>query len=491
MSRLRWKWLTCRVKKYLPAWVALTLLLLPARLSAEDWPQFHGPNCSGVAASSRPLPTQFSHTDKVRWSVRLGNGISSPVAAAGRVFSTAMTGPQQFTVYCHDAATGKPLWRRDLETGKLPNITHPNSHASSSPAADGRRVYVHFSTLGLLAFDAADGTDAWRLPLPRPVYLMHWGAASSPVVVGEQVIYNQDDDLTPFLVAVDRSTGKVNWRTERPDMLAGYATPVLCTAGGRTDIVVAGTGKLKGYDPATGQERWTCNTLVRTIMPTPVVRDGVIYVAVQSYGDSNRTLKFALLEWLDTNQDGKLERAEVPKEFWDKFDRSDRNKDGVLSGDEVDTAFQSPTNMVGGGNIVQAVKGGGSGDVTKTHLLWSVTDKLPSNLNSPLLAGDELLLVKKGGLASAVHAATGKVLWDKQRLRNLGEYFASPVAGDGKIYVPGENGFVVVLAAGPQLRILAKNDMGGGPLIATPAIADGRLFIRTRDKLFCVSNETP
>jgi outer membrane protein assembly factor BamB len=224
-------------------------------------------------------------------------------------------------------------------------------------------------------------------------------------------------------------------------------------------------------------------------MTSPVVHNGIIYIAVQSYGDSARTLKYALLEWLDTNQDGKLSRDEVPKEFLEKFDQSDKTKKGYLAGDELDNAFQSPSNMAGGGNTIQAVKGGGIGDVTKTNVLWNLTKiKAPSNMASPLVVGDQLFVVKVGGLSSCFDAHTGKSLWELQRLRNLGDYCASPVAADGKIFVPGKNGFIVVLAAGPKLKILAKNDMGG-EILATPAIADGRLYIRTRDKLYCISNE--
>ncbi|MFN9977859.1 MAG: serine/threonine protein kinase, partial [Phycisphaerae bacterium] len=123
-----------------------------------------------------------------------------------------------------------------------------------------------------------------------------------------------------------------------PDMLAGYSIPVLCEAGGRTDLVVAGSGQLKGYDPATGKELWTCNTLVRTLMTSPVVRDGIIYIAVQSYGDEKRTLKFALLEWLDTNQDGILARDEIPTEFHTRFDQSDRDGNGKIDETEIETA---------------------------------------------------------------------------------------------------------------------------------------------------------
>ena len=202
---------------------------------------------------------------------------------------------------------------------------------------------------------------------------MTWGAASSPIVYKDLVVYNQDDDLDPTLFAFDKHTGKLRWKTKRPDMLAGYALPVICTAGGRTDIVIAGTGKMKGYDPKDGKELWTCNTLLRTIMTTPVVHDDVIYMSVQSYGDADRLLKLALLEWKDTNKDGKLSKDEIPKEFWDKFDKGDKNHDGFLEGDEIDAAFQSPNNMCGGCNIIQAIKGGGTGDVTKTHLLTMVS----------------------------------------------------------------------------------------------------------------------
>lgn len=464
------------------------LLVLVAPALAEDWPQFRGLNSTGVSASKN-LPTTFSATEGVAWQATLGDGIASPIIVKGTVFSTGMTGPKTFTVFAQDAATGKERWHRDLDTGTLPRIIPPNSQAASTPTADGQRVYVYFSTLGLLAFDAATGKDAWKLPLPKPAYLMDWGAASSPIVYKDSIFFALDDDLTPYVIGVEAATGKVRWRTPRPDMLAGYAVPVICEANGRADVVVAGSGKMKGYDPATGKEVWTCNTLVRTIMTTPAVKDDMLYVAVQSYGDSSRTLKFALLEWLDTNQDGKLTKTEVPAEFRPKFDASDRNKDGFISGEELDTAFQDRTNQVGGGNIIQAIKGGGTGDVTKTHLKWSVTKPLPSNLTSPLVSGDRLLVVKAGGLSSCLDTANGKPFWERERINNFGDHYASPIAGDGKIYIAGRNGNVVVVSDSSDLEILAKNDMGA-EILATPAIADGRIYIRTREKLFCIGPKT-
>src|SRR5687767_2366931 len=218
--------------------ILAALLLAPARLDAEDWPQFRGHNGSGVS-TSKGLPEKFSFKEKVLWEATLGDGIGSAVIAGGKVYTTAMTAPEKFGVFCHDAATGKELWKRELDTGKLPRITPPNSHASSTPATDGERVYVYFSTLGILALDANTGAQVWRYAMPKPAYLMDWGAASSPIVHDGMVIFCQDDDLAPFLVAIDAKTGKEKWKTLRKDMLAGYALPVLCEANGRTDVVVA------------------------------------------------------------------------------------------------------------------------------------------------------------------------------------------------------------------------------------------------------------
>lgn len=463
----------------------LTFALLAVTLQAEDWAQFRGGNGSGVSPSKN-LPQEFSEDKNIAWKAKIGDGIGSPIVKNGRVFTTAMLGEQKLGVFSFDAASGKQLWQSAFDTGTLPRITPPNSHASSTPATDGERVYVYFSTIGLLAFDFATGKEVWRHTLPRPAYLMDWGAASSPIVHEGLVIFCQDDDLAPFVVAVDAKTGQEKWKTLRKDMLAGYALPVLCEANGRTDLVIAGSGKLKGYDPATGKELWTCNTLLRTIMTSPVVHDGVIYLAVQSYGDATRTLKHALLEWLDTNQDGILAREETPKEFHERFDASDKNGDKVIGPEEIDTAFQSPDNMAAGGNIIQAVKGGGSGDVTQTHVLWNRDQKTPSNLSSPLFYNNRLYLVKSGGMSSCYDTTDGKTLWERSRLGNFGDYFASPIAADGKVFIAAKNGFIVILEDGPELKVLGKNDLGE-EIIATPAIADGRLFVRTRESLICVS----
>ena len=464
------------------------LFVATAGLHAEDWSQFRGPNATGIAAESTNPPVEFSTEKNVRWSASPGKGVAGPIIADGRCFVTAMTDSGKFSVLGLNAVTGEQLWNTRFEVGELPEITSPNEHASSTPASDGERVFVHFSTIGLIALDAASGDELWRYPLPVPFYLMGWGAANSPIVYDGMVIFNLDDDLNSYLIAVDVESGRVRWKADRPEMLGGYAVPVLCTANGRTDIVVAGSGKLKGYDPAGGQELWTCNSLLRTIMTTPVVQNDRIYLTVQSYGDTDRVLKYALLQWRDTNQDGKLGKDEVEPAFHKKFDSGDHDGDGFLVDDEIDDAFQAKTNRVGGGNIIQAIRGGGEGDVTDTHLIYNLHYQTPSNIASPLAYAGRLLMVKKGGISAAFNLEDGSTVWMKKRIRNFGNYYASPIAAGGRIYIPGENGKIVVLHSGSEPEVLARNDVGDS-LVATPAIADDCIYVRTLNKIYCFSEE--
>ena len=467
-------------------------LFLAQQAPAGDWNQFRGPNATGVSTDSKNLPIRFSTTENVAWKKHLGTGVACPIVSGGRCIETAVTGKkgeEQFTVFAFDALSGKDLWNTSFPAGDLPEITWPNQHASCTPCSDGERVYVHFSTIGLICLDASNGKHLWTHKTPMPFYLLSWGAANSPILHGDRLFFCLDDDLNSYLVALDKYSGKQVWLAKRPEMLGGYAVPVVVTSGKQTDIVMAGSGKLKGYDPKTGAERWSCHSLLRTIMTTPAVVDDKIYVSVQSYGDTARTLKFALLQWRDTNQDKKLDKTELGKVFWDKFDKGDANKDGFLVDDEINDAFQAKTNRVGGGNIIQMIRGGGRGDVTKTHLAWNLNSKAASNIASPLVVNNQLFVVKEGGISAAFSAADGTTLWPRRRIRNLGHYYASPVYGDGKIYVTGENGFVVVLEQGPKLKYLAKNDMGES-CVATPAISENRIYVRTLNTLYCFAKQT-
>jgi outer membrane protein assembly factor BamB len=474
---------------------------------ADDWPQFRGPNCSGISDSKIRLPTKFSATENVRWLANLGDGIGSPVVAAGRVFVSAMTADDTISLFAFDAVTGQKVWQRDWSTGPLAEIHKTNSHASTTPAADAERVYFYFSTLGLIAVNAATGQDVWRQELPTPFFVFKWGPGTSPVLYRNLVIMCQDDDLFPAIYAFDKATGKIRWRDDRLDMAVNYSHPVVCHANDRDDIVVAGTGMLIGYDPDSGRRRWRAKVLLRNTKTTPVVVDGVIYVSAQSGGIANQWI--VSVDRAPTgNNDNKLDKAEIqafvglqkiPEAFFTKtFGRGDVNHDGVLEGRELDLAFLHPDNFAGvdftvaGENAseqtILAVRGGGEGDVTQSHLLWKHKTKYTDHIVSPLVSDGRMLLIKEGGISTVFETSGGTPLRGPARVGAGGSYFASPVLGDGKIYLAGENGTVVVLRNSASYGELARNDMGES-ILATPAIADGNLLIRTRTKLFCVGAE--
>jgi len=485
----------------------LGLLVLAAYAEAsrgEDWPQFRGPNSRGVSMTDKPLPVTFSSTENVRWSADVGQGVGGAVVTADRVFVSGMTAKETFSAFAFDAATGQKLWQRDWPTGPLPEVQQTNSHASATPAVDAERVYVYFSSLGLMAVDTRSGKDVWRRPLPVPFFVFKWGAAMSPVLYRNMVLFCQDDDLSPALYAFDRATGKQLWKDDRLDMAVNYSHPVINTVDGRDEIVVAGTGLLIGYDPETGTRLWHAKSLLRNIKTTPVCVDGVIYISVQSSGIANQWL--AAVDQANTgNKNGKVDKAEiqayvgrepVPEIFFKRtFDRGDLNRDGQLEGAELDVAFLHPDNFAGAtftstgesaaDEFILAVRGGGTGDVTATHVLWKHPTKHTDHIVSPFVADGRILLIKGGGISTVFDARTGNPLRGPKRVANATDYFASPVAGDGKIYLAGENGMVVVLKNDASYEELAVNDAAGS-IVATPAIADGALFIRTRDRLLCI-----
>jgi len=489
----------------------------------DDWPQWRGPNCTGISAETQPLPAEFSATNNLVWSVALGDGISSPVVVSGRVFSTAILGDlpgNQFVVYCHDAATGKELWKRQLDiTGDpLANIHASNSYASSTPAADDQRVYVYFTRFGLMAMDATSGKTVWRRPLPEPYFVFDWGPGMSPVLHEDRLFFCQDDDLFPALYCVDKHSGEIIWTDDRSDMACCYSHPVICQSDDGPELVVAGTGRLIGYDYNTGKRNWAAEVFCRNIKTTPVSVDGILYLSLESKGISYQWRSVA-----DANGDGRITREEIatnkyrlndspiPEAFWKKFERGDTNKDGVLESDEIDLAFLDPSNQGGllasdvqkrlgestdvqaisdesfarqSDAFIQAVRGGGRGDVSKTHILWRHKSKAPDHIVSPLVLNGRLHVIKSGGISAIFDISNGETIEKRKRIGNSGEYLASPVYGDGKIYATGLSGTIVVLKDGATLKVLARNELGE-ITAATPAISNGRIYVRTREHLFC------
>jgi outer membrane protein assembly factor BamB len=485
----------------------VVLAAWPSQAAEDDWPQFRGANSRGISSETKALPVHFSDTENVAWKQEVGDGVGGAVVAGGRVFVSGMTDEETVSLFAFDRDTGEKLWQRDWATGKLAEVHHTNSHASTTPAADDERVYFYFSTLGLLTVDARTGEDVWHQQLPTPFFVFKWGPGMSPVLYDDLVLFCQDDDLYPALYAFDRATGELRWKDDREDMAVNYSHPVVCSADGRDEIIVAGTGMLIGYDPKTGERRWFAKVLLRNIKTTPVCVDGVIYISVQSAGIANQWL--ASVDNAETgNNDGKLTKEEIqafvgetpiPEAFFRKtFDRGDLNKDGYLEGRELDIAFLHPDNFAGASydtpeentaaEYILAVRGGGEGDVTDTHLLWRHPTRHTDHIVSPYVSHGRMFLIKGGGICTVFDTENGQSLRRPQRVGRGGDYFASPVAGDGKIYIASENGTILVLRDNPEYEELVTNDVGES-IIATPAISQGKLLIRTRTKLLCITEQ--
>ncbi len=456
---------------------ALLLVAAGPGWSAEAWPRFRGPGGSGVAAGG-DLPVQFGPDRNVVWSCDVPPGGSSPCVWDASLFLTAFTDGKLETL-CFDRATGSVRWRRSVEPGTIERGSRLGTPCDATPCTDGRRLYVYFAPFGLVCYDF-DGAELWRHPLPTPI--TQHGAATSPVVSGDRVVLACDQDVGSFLLAVSAADGKELWRAERPGYRRGFSTPLLYPPENPELVVLPGTLRLAAYALADGAERWVVAGIPNEMVSSPVAGEGLIFVAGWTHGTGViRMPKFdEMLEKGDKDGDGRLKRSEMPEgQIASNFLYIDADKDGFITRAEWDamaSIFQRSK------NAALAVRPGGRGDVTATHVAWEQTRGLPY-VPSPLCYEGRLYLVKNGGMLSCFEARTGKVLFQEERLGALGDYYASPVAAGGKVCVVSQPGMAVVVKAGDTLEVLARNRLGE-PVLATPAVVGDTLYIRTLKRLY-------
>jgi outer membrane protein assembly factor BamB len=388
--------------------------------AAPEWPQFRGPGGQGHSSESG-LPLTWSEGKNVAWKTPIeGLGWSSPVVAGGRVWLTTAIEKRGISlrVVAFDVASGREVV--NVEAFNIPSyrreINPKNSWASPTPVIEHDRVYVHFGADGTAALTTS-GDIVWKT---RFDYASQHGAGGSPILYGDLLIFNCDGSDAAFVVALDKRTGKVKWKTNRgfPADQA-YTTPLIIRAADRDQLISVGAFRARAYDPATGKEIWR----VRydegfSNVPRPVFAHGLVFIA---------------------------------------------------------TGFQQPSLL--------AVRPDGKGDVTRTHIAWSLTRGAPLT-PSPLAVGDELYMVTDGGIATCLDARTGTIVW-QQRLG--GTYSASPVFADGRIYFMAEQGVTTVIAPGREFRRLAANALDGG-LLASMAVSGGSLFLRTDTHLYRITD---
>ena len=466
----------------------LVLVLASALLASDDWPQFRGPNAAGVSDAAN-LPASFGPDENVLWKAPVPPGNSSPVVAGDKVYLTGFDQDRLLTLAL-DRHTGRVLWRQEAPRPRRQVIERPaNGPASASPVSDGRNVYVFFQDFGLLAY-GPDGQEVWRLPLGP--FTNPFGHGASPVLAGNTLLMNIDQDVGSFLLAVEKDSGRVLWRTERPIAQRGYATPVLFRGPDGDQVLVAGSYRLSAYDIRSGRELWWIRRLPWQVKPTPVVAGEHIYFVTYS-GESDPGQQETVppfqeaLARLDVNKDGKLSKDEVPDpaakaRFGEYLDLDDT---GYL--EERDWTQYRERRL--GENALRAYRLGGTGDVTDTHLLWKHSRTLP-NVPSPLVYRDVLYTLKEGGIFTSFDIRTGEIIKQARLAGALGDYYASPVAADGKIYTVSEEGKASVIEAGREWRVLKVNDLEDG-CKGTPAIAGGKLYVRTYGTLYCFAKKSP
>lgn len=467
-----------------PPRIITALAYVPVSLAfgSVQWPQFRGDGGSGVSDSSNP-PVNFGPDKGVVWKVPVPSGHSSPCVWEDRIFLTSYDNTKLETL-CLRRSDGTLLWRRTVPCERFEATHRLGNPATPTPATDGSLVYVYFGSYGLLAYDY-EGVEKWRKPLDAPV--VEFGTSASPVLHGGKLFLVCDQDEGSFLLALDAKSGGTVWRKERPEFRRSFATPFIWKHGSIEELIVPGSIWLKSYEPSTGAELWTYSGTSRVACSSPVAGDGLLFSASWNVGgDSDSRVTMDAFEdfvrVLGKPADALLQKDEIPKgPVRDRFSQMDLNKDGNVTRDEWEVMRSM---FARAGNALVAIRSGGTEDVTESHLAWKSTRSLPY-VASPLFYKGRLFTIKNGGLASCYKAATGEVLFQDQRLDAPGDYYASPVAGGGRLYVVSQRGQMLVLAAQDALEVLARADFGEA-VMATPAIIQDTLYVRTESALYAL-----
>lgn len=430
--------------------IAFTFSTAPA----QNWPQFRGPGATGVAEGSpQPAKWDASAQTNVRWKTAIpGLSHSSPVVWGNKVFvmTAVSSGTDEkkfglygdvkpvkedpkhtYKVYAVDKRDGKILWERIAFEG-IPKIKrHPkSSHAASTPVTDGKYLIALFGSEGLFAYDL-NGKQLWK----QDVGVLdagwfydvdyQWEYASSPIIYKNMVIIQADIQKDSFIAAYDIKNGKLLWKTPREGELPGWGSPTVYEGKTRAELITAGAKAVRGYDPLTGKELWKLGPMAEIATPTPFAAHDLIYV----------------------------------------------------------TSGYRPIQPI------YAIKPGASGDLTlkekqtsSEFIAWS-KDRGGPYMPTPIVYGDLLYTCSNQGVLTAYNAITGERVYQERLGGTGGAFTASPVASDGKIYLSSEDGDVFVVKAGPKYELLSKNPVGE-VMMATPAISDGLLIVRTVSHLF-------
>jgi outer membrane protein assembly factor BamB len=414
--------------------IALSLtigIMAVIAVSAENWPQWRGPQLNGVSGE-KGLPVKWGPEENVAWKLPVPTRSgATPIIWNNHIFLNVALEPKSgdLELWAVDRTKGQVMWKSPLSGGN--NMQRKQNMSSPSPVTDGTTVWVMTGTGILKAFDFK-GKELWMRDIQKDygAFGLNWGYASSPLlhqgVLYVQVLHGMKTDDPSYILKIDGKSGKTHWRVERPtdairESPDSYTTPALLQYGGKTEIVITGGDVVTGHDPASGKELWRADGLNPENIPSyrivasPIIAAGLII---------------------------------------------------------------APTRV----KPMLAIKPGGSGDVTESHKVWSF-DRGP-DVPTPVSDGKLLYIVGDSGIVHGLDVKTGQVVYGPERLKS-GTYSASPVLADGRIYVTSEEGVTSVFAAGPKFELLAENAMNEYTL-SSVAVSNGQIFLRTEGHLYAI-----
>lgn len=469
--------------------ISLILALAASALVATAAPgtsqlQFFRSNLGLSSPGSRPLPVQLSDPQLLRWRVSVDPGHSTPIVCSDRILLTTYRAEsKELATVALSRIDGRELWRRVASAPAIEAFHSANgSAAQATPASDGSRVFVFFGSCGVLCYDL-EGQLLWEHRMGP--FQDEFGSGSSPVLVGDLVIIQQDHDLDSVLLGLDSRTGAVRWKKPRPDAVRSYSTPSVWLRNGRKELLVAGALELAAHDPANGERLWSIRGLARIVIPAPVPSGDRVFMASWSPGgDAGRRISLepwaAAIEKWDRNHDGRLSRGEIDNgDVLERFFRMDTDRSGDLNQSEWERyaeVFQRAQ------NALLAIKpGDGKGELRDESVAWKHPRGVPY-VATPVCDEHSVWMVKDGGIVTRLAAADGKVLFE-ERLPGSGNYFASPIICGEHAMFASESGVVSIVSTGPEWRVVASRDFRE-KIHATPVVEDGDLLLRTERALY-------
>ena len=449
------------------AWALFLAVLSTAGLTRaqENWPHWRGPNHDGVSGA-RGLPVKWSQTENIVWKTPLPSwSAATPIIWGGRIFIVSPSKPEsepdtvpkqpaeqdqgtrrrrrsaldpggpRLLLLCISKKNGKILWQRELDNKN--QIHRKQNDATPSPVTDGKHVWAVTGTGKVAAFDM-EGQPIWKKDLQKDYgpFGHNWGYGSSPLLHGGsliiEVLHGMKTDDPSYVVSLNAETGKVLWYQERPtdaqrESPDAYTTPVLLEGDGRTQVVISGGDYVTGHDFKTGKEIWRAAGL------NPLKRPNYRVVPTP-----------------------------------------------VI----VDGLIYAPSRK----KPLLALKVGGTGDITGSHLVWKYEGSGAPDVPSPVSDGTYFYMVDDRGLVTCLDAKTGTLIWGPEATTE-GIVSASPVLAEGKLYITNENGVTSVVSVGSGFELLATNELDGTYTLASPAVSGKQIFIRTSTHLYCIAEE--